>query len=134
MACELICVVVVMFDCCGFGYVGYNCSVVQGWLCCLVVGCVCFFFLMIRRPPRSTQSRSSAASDVYKRQILIGAALLAAISLNQVRAGDGAFISNLWGSNATEASADLYLEGNSCLLYTSPSPRDRTRTRMPSSA
>src|SRR5450756_3004750 len=28
------------------------------------------FFLMIRRPPRSTQSRSSAASDVYKRQSL----------------------------------------------------------------
>src|SRR5450756_3151479 len=27
---------------------------------------------MIRRPPRSTQSRSSAASDVYKRQALIG--------------------------------------------------------------
>src|SRR5665809_163960 len=26
------------------------------------------FFLMVRRPPRSTQSRSSAASDVYKRQ------------------------------------------------------------------
>eukprot|EP01016_Furgasonia_blochmanni_P044273 TRINITY_DN6136_c0_g1_i6.p1 TRINITY_DN6136_c0_g1~~TRINITY_DN6136_c0_g1_i6.p1 ORF type:complete len:300 (+),score=53.98 TRINITY_DN6136_c0_g1_i6:105-1004(+) len=30
----------------------------------------CLFFLMIRRPPRSTQSRSSAASDVYKRQII----------------------------------------------------------------
>ena len=28
------------------------------------------FFLMIRRPPRSTQGRSSAASDVYKRQPL----------------------------------------------------------------
>ena len=27
-----------------------------------------FFFLSIRLPPRSTQSRSSAASDVYKRQ------------------------------------------------------------------
>eukprot|EP00657_Telonema_sp_P-1_P001156 TRINITY_DN12555_c0_g1_i1.p1 TRINITY_DN12555_c0_g1~~TRINITY_DN12555_c0_g1_i1.p1 ORF type:complete len:111 (-),score=46.07 TRINITY_DN12555_c0_g1_i1:184-516(-) len=27
---------------------------------------------MIRRPPRSTQSRSSAASDVYKRQTLSG--------------------------------------------------------------
>ena len=25
-------------------------------------------------------------------------------------------------------------EDNSCLLYTSPSPRDRTRSRMPSSA
>ena len=31
-----------------------------------------FFFLMIRRPPRSTLDRSSAASDVYKRQQYIG--------------------------------------------------------------
>ena len=30
---------------------------------------IVIFFLMIRRPPRSTQSRSSAASDVYKRQV-----------------------------------------------------------------
>ena len=29
-----------------------------------------FFFLMIRRPPRSTRKESSAASDVYKRQNL----------------------------------------------------------------
>src|SRR5450756_1271132 len=29
---------------------------------------------MMRRPPRSTQSRSSAASDVYKRQVLVGGA------------------------------------------------------------
>ena len=26
------------------------------------------------------------------------------------------------------------IEGYTCLLYTSPSPRDRTRSRMPSSA
>eukprot|EP00657_Telonema_sp_P-1_P002378 TRINITY_DN15533_c0_g1_i1.p1 TRINITY_DN15533_c0_g1~~TRINITY_DN15533_c0_g1_i1.p1 ORF type:complete len:231 (+),score=118.68 TRINITY_DN15533_c0_g1_i1:126-818(+) len=44
------------------------------------------FFLMIRRPPRSTQSRSSAASDVYKRQVMIlcidlGTDMLPAISL-----------------------------------------------------
>src|SRR5680860_264479 len=31
---------------------------------------------MIRRPPRSTQSRSSAASDVYKRQSLDGVNLI----------------------------------------------------------
>src|SRR5680860_46177 len=31
---------------------------------------------MIRRPPRSTQSRSSAASDVYKRQLIHTASLL----------------------------------------------------------
>eukprot|EP01015_Nassula_variabilis_P016545 TRINITY_DN2541_c0_g1_i9.p2 TRINITY_DN2541_c0_g1~~TRINITY_DN2541_c0_g1_i9.p2 ORF type:complete len:142 (+),score=54.64 TRINITY_DN2541_c0_g1_i9:28-453(+) len=30
---------------------------------------------MIRRPPRSTQSRSSAASDVYKRQVIYNALL-----------------------------------------------------------
>ena len=33
-------------------------------------GSLFFFFLMIRRPPRSTLDRSSAASDVYKRQVL----------------------------------------------------------------
>src|SRR5678809_1023073 len=35
-----------------------------------------FFFLMIRRPPRSTLDRSSAASDVYKRQAAGLSALL----------------------------------------------------------
>ena len=38
-------------------------------------------------------------------------------------AGEKAFVA---GANITEMS--------SCLLYTSPSPRDRTRSRMPSSA
>ena len=28
----------------------------------------------------------------------------------------------------------IYEKSNGCLLYTSPSPRDRTRSRMPSSA
>ena len=41
---------------------------------------------MIRRPPRSTQSRSSAASDVYKRQdeILSTNSKLFAISIDTV--------------------------------------------------
>ena len=30
--------------------------------------------------------------------------------------------------------AGTHAQKNSCLLYTSPSPRDRTRSRMPSSA
>src|SRR5450756_3144757 len=30
---------------------------------------------MIRRPPRSTQSRSSAASDVYKRQLIFNSSV-----------------------------------------------------------
>ena len=43
-------------------------------------------------------------------------------------------------TNKTHEAADvfyhllMYLEANDCLLYTSPSPRDRTRSRMPSSA
>ncbi|WP_460413961.1 hypothetical protein, partial [Staphylococcus aureus] len=62
----------------------------------------CISFLMIRRPPRSTQGVSSAASDVYKRQ---------------------------------PYSQSCYLpDPMTCLLYTSPSPRDTERSRMPSSA
>ena len=34
----------------------------------------------------------------------------------------------------TEKNNEITAEMNSCLLYTSPSPRDRTRSRMPSSA
>ena len=32
------------------------------------------------------------------------------------------------------ANTDTVVTGSTCLLYTSPSPRDRTRSRMPSSA
>ena len=38
-------------------------------LCVWLSIIICFVFLMIRRPPRSTLDRSSAASDVYKRQV-----------------------------------------------------------------
>ena len=83
----------------------------------------CFFFLMIRRPPRSTLDRSSAASDVYKRQIY-----------------------DLPGQKDMKISYEVPYNAFclfnffflfriiTCLLYTSPSPRDRTRSRMPSSA
>ena len=33
-----------------------------------------------------------------------------------------------------KARAEAIARGETCLLYTSPSPRDRTRSRMPSSA
>ena len=151
---------------------------------------MCFFFLMIRRPPRSTQSRSSAASDVYKRQDSSETVLKSfAIQKSNQTPGDGE-IALFYGmyENTTEANhvynpcaynfeglkswvvksaetalpnsandfygigtiasnenqLDLQIgqfaiasnneELNSCLLYTSPSPRDRTRSRMPSSA
>ena len=38
------------------------------------------------------------------------------------------------GARDGKSVAQLMGEGRDCLLYTSPSPRDRTRSRMPSSA
>ena len=38
------------------------------------------------------------------------------------------------GSIASLELPEVVSMNNSCLLYTSPSPRDRTRSRMPSSA
>ena len=37
-------------------------------------------------------------------------------------------------SGKTDKEADYVAMIRTCLLYTSPSPRDRTRSRMPSSA
>ena len=78
---------------------------------------------MIRRPPRSTLDRSSAASDVYKRQGEF------------ISADDGAEVLRL-ANEDDFVFAEVNKLGKfvSCLLYTSPSPRDRTRSRMPSSA
>ena len=83
---------------------------------------------MIRRPPRSTLDRSSAASDVYKRQPLpVLVANAATCSQTGGRRQDGA-------ARATRRGAARQARHPTCLLYTSPSPRDRTRSRMPSSA
>ncbi|WP_460413944.1 hypothetical protein, partial [Staphylococcus aureus] len=64
------------------------------------------FFLMIRRPPRSTQGVSSAASDVVEEISMIIISIV----------------------------VYLLIPKSLCLLYTSPSPRDTERSRMPSSA
>ena len=44
-------------------------------------------------------------------------------------------VSKLLDENKKEIIKSLFVDlGKSCLLYTSPSPRDRGRSRMPSSA
>src|SRR3546814_12606419 len=48
---------------------------------------ISFFFLMIRRPPRSTPLYSSAASDVYKRQLPVLSAGPVALRQRQRHAG-----------------------------------------------
>ena len=78
---------------------------------------------MIRRPPRSTLDRSSAASDVYKRQQQFVDRAREARKVDAERSVGDAL-----------RQQRQHDEAGDCLLYTSPSPRDRTRSRMPSSA
>ena len=113
---------------------------------------------MIPRPPRSTLDRSSAASDVYKRQGLasgLGFGWITALgvpgAVRSMLAPFTALGSGLeWIAYRAGATAlgdamvptvqrigqliGLAIMGYFCLLYTSSSPRDRTRSRMPSSA
>src|SRR5678815_1300835 len=51
---------------------------------------------MIRRPPRSTLDRSSAASDVYKRQLLEGLGATVELPAGQVLETDGERIAHLF--------------------------------------
>ena len=80
------------------------------------------FFLMIRRPPRSTPKPSSAASDVYKRQptsapeyvgVIVTVFPVPALALSKAPVYVPEKVSPL--------IKPVY---NTCLLYTSPSPRD----------
>ena len=122
---------------------------------------------MMRRPPRSTLSYSSAASDVYKRQVLDEINFMsteAARNWCEKATGDYKYKSENFAKlvkkyldkkesnhhivflideigqyigddsklmlNLQTATEDL----GTCLLYTSPSPRDGLLSRMPSSA
>ncbi len=110
-------------------------------------GSVVFFFLMIRGPRRSTPVCSSAASDVYKGRQgrLDGAQPLLEEALAGYRAALGEAhpdtlraINNLGlllqAQGRLDEAQPLLEDALACPLYTSPSPRDRSRSRMPSSA
>eukprot|EP00828_Plagiopyla_frontata_P017079 TRINITY_DN2224_c0_g2_i1.p2 TRINITY_DN2224_c0_g2~~TRINITY_DN2224_c0_g2_i1.p2 ORF type:complete len:103 (+),score=14.28 TRINITY_DN2224_c0_g2_i1:85-393(+) len=102
---------------------------------------------MSRRPPRSTLSSSSAASDVYKRQIqtclgpcgnkYFGTAPTVPGILQAPGPGAVQFNFALLISDPNPyfgPPMPFLISYYPCLLYTSPSPRDRQKSRMPSSA
>ena len=103
---------------------------------------------MIRRPPRSTLDRSSAASDVYKRQFIYRDNIrkvtpedVQRVALTYFKPDNrtiGMFLPEAKPNRAEIPNAPdiaaMVKSYKGCLLYTSPSPRDRTRSRMPSSA
>ena len=81
-------------------------------------------FLGVAQPARdvafngvSTDSRSITAGQLF-------------VALSGERFDGHAFA----GEAERRGAAALLGEHETCLLYTSPSPRDRTRSRMPSSA
>ena len=91
---------------------------------------------MIRRPPRSTLDRSSAASDVYKRQLLKEQIERLEAEKKMILLNPRYMLLQKYIPD-TDDIPDvnwLKIKNDACLLYTSPSPRDRTRSRMPSSA
>ena len=77
------------------------------------------------------ESRSSGQGQVVDAAMVDGAATLASMMYGLKAMG-------LWdggrGGNMLDTGAHFYDVYETCLLYTSPSPRDRTRSRMPSSA
>ena len=69
----------------------------------------------------ATGTRVQRMPRAQRRAQLLGAALTV-------------FVSKGYHAAAMEDIADEAGVSKPCLLYTSPSPRDRTRSRMPSSA
>ena len=73
-------------------------------------------------------------------ELIPGMTASAQFSVTVIGAGNSELLISTSAAEAEEASGDneLALPVNvlsiACLLYTSPSPRDRTRSRMPSSA
>ena len=56
---------------------------------------------------------------------------------NEVFLSSNATIIGILGTNSVDKTSDsngIFIIDNACLLYTSPSPRDRQKSRMPSSA
>src|SRR5665648_1269220 len=70
----------------------------------------CFFFLMIRRPPRSTLSSSSAASDVYKRQALAKLCLLPKSSPHDILIMEFVFQEETLHNSVMQRAQDASLE------------------------
>ena len=55
-------------------------------------------------------------------------------SIRSPGGGDNLFLASVVALDATTGAYKWHFQHTPCLLYTSPSPRDRTRSRMPSSA
>src|SRR5450756_2712433 len=99
---------------------------------------------MIRRPPRSTQSRSSAASDVYKRQPITlipgGSYFDSATSFGMIRSGHvnatclGKMLAGMGGTmDLVTGAKTVYIVSEHCANDGSSKPQ-KQRTNPPTGA
>ena len=80
------------------------------------------FTILVYDPLTETFGGATATGN-----ICVGGWVLRGDILGGISATQGSEVSTIWGEDTIELMKN-------CLLYTSPSPRDRTRSRMPSSA
>ena len=90
---------------------------------------MCFFFQAVDGIRDLVRSRW--LGDVYKRQVWKLLKLPHVSFLTEV---SRFFYEPMIQLSGILDYRDFFLSDKICLLYTSPSPRDRTRSRMPSSA
>ena len=93
--------------------------------------CVVCFFFQAEDGIRDLV-RSRGLGDVYKRQAYVNPVIAVALGAWLARERFGG--QELLAMGVILLGVVAITLAKACLLYTSPSPRDRTRSRMPSSA
>ena len=86
--------------------------------------------IVTRALPSLGAGPSTATGTAFSRTVLINTARTKSVRLSRVQPDGDAL--NVWIDDVE--TAKLYGLINTCLLYTSPSPRDLSTSRMPSSA
>ena len=68
--------------------------------------------------------------DCYKKQFELGLDIGSSLALTY----EGEIVIDIWAGTRDKSQSLPWEENTICLLYTSPSPRDLSTSRMPSSA
>ena len=93
-----------------------------------------FRMLNIRKGPAMNSPRAQADKKAYQNWVKFAIESQPSLDLRQEVVLDLLTEKSDNDDSATEKITGVAVQGGVCLLYTSPSPRDRTRSRMPSSA
>ena len=99
--------------------------VLFAWLALAIVGCIAFGFI----PMAILFLCAPAAAALFEKEKVVEALIMAAIIAAVIY-----FAGRMGHLPETSLTKTQILWGQHCLLYTSPSPRDATLSRMPSSA